>query len=244
MIDPNNPYSLLDPQQQGSGGSYAPLSGTLGMTQAAAPQSFTWAQGGAQIPADQLALRHRLALQNSQADYSPIASPWQGLARVAQNINGALDERQLEKQDAKQQGSSGAVIAALAGADPTSVNPNLVAAALANPDNQVQAFAKDVYDKAHPKAPQPNEFQQYLIASGVQPGSQQWIDQNAKRAQASYDPIVNVTLPTGVFAGPRSMLPSSGGAPASGGAETTKKLPDGRTAYFVNGDWYDNPEGK
>jgi len=45
---------------------------------------------------------------------------------------------------------------------------------------------------------------------------------------------IAVSGPQGTFRVPRGY----------GQAATTKQLPNGQTAYFVNGDWYDNPEGQ
>jgi hypothetical protein len=163
-----NAYNLNTPnilgQQQGQ---FAPMAAALG---AALPAPFTWGAGGAQLSPEQLALRQKLAAQNQQTDYSPILSPWQGLARVAQNVMGALDQRALDKQGAAQQAQSNGVLQALAGSDPATVNPGLVAAALQSSDNQVQAFGKDVFDKAHPKQGEAGSIEKnYNFINGIDP---------------------------------------------------------------------------
>lgn len=64
----------------------------------AAPQgAFTWGAGGQRMTPDDIAAQRRRAAGMMQGDYSPIQSPWQGLARVAGNIDGALQMRRADR---------------------------------------------------------------------------------------------------------------------------------------------------
>lgn len=59
--------------------------------------AFLWGAGGQRMTPEEIAFNRRLGAQQALADYSPIQSPWQGLARVAGNITGALRERGAER---------------------------------------------------------------------------------------------------------------------------------------------------
>lgn len=54
---------------------------------------FTWSGGGRRMTPEEIAFQRRIAARQMQSDYSPIYSPWQGLARVADNVTGALRDR-------------------------------------------------------------------------------------------------------------------------------------------------------
>lgn len=73
-------------------------------------KAFVWGDNGAQLTPQDIEKRRTLAdaLVKSSMDYSPVASPWQGLARVAQGVVGALQERDLNNQLAAGQKSSDA----------------------------------------------------------------------------------------------------------------------------------------
>jgi len=62
---------------------------------------FLWGQGGRRMTPQDISRERQIAASLMQPDYSPIQSPWQGLARVAGNVTGALRERKANKaQDA------------------------------------------------------------------------------------------------------------------------------------------------
>lgn len=73
--------------------------GAIIAAQLAQPQQqpFTWGQGGRRLTPEDIARERQLAAQMTQVDYSPVASPWQGLARVSENVIGALRERKADK---------------------------------------------------------------------------------------------------------------------------------------------------
>ncbi|MBB6425172.1 hypothetical protein [Sphingopyxis sp. JAI128] len=64
---------------------------------AAQPAAFTWGAGGQRMTPEDIAAQRKRATGMMQGDYSPIQSPWQGLARVAGNINGALEMRNANR---------------------------------------------------------------------------------------------------------------------------------------------------
>lgn len=69
-------------------------------------EPFIWGNGGEQLTPGQIAARRKVAEQLMQeaGDYSPIRSPWQGVARVAKGVMAGFDERaadQAEKANRK-----------------------------------------------------------------------------------------------------------------------------------------------
>lgn len=62
-----------------------------------AQEPFTWGQGGRRLTPDDIARERAMAARQMQTDYSPVASPWQGLARVAENLTGAIRSRDADK---------------------------------------------------------------------------------------------------------------------------------------------------
>lgn len=119
-----------------------------------APQGgFLWGQGGAMVSPEQLALERRAALGRTQGDYSPIASPWQGLARVADNVIGALQLRNLDKREAAQQDAQSKIIQALVPGN------EALATGLASPNPVVAALAGDVFKSQLPKQVAPHYWE-------------------------------------------------------------------------------------
>lgn len=62
---------------------------------------FVWGEGGAQLTPGQLASRRRLAeaMLAQGTDYSPIKSPWQGVARVAQAMLGGYETGVADREE-------------------------------------------------------------------------------------------------------------------------------------------------
>jgi hypothetical protein len=116
--------------------------------------SFMLPPNGQATPAT-IAQRRRLAaaLLQQAGDASPVASPWQAVARLAQGLVGGIDEGRANSQE--QQGISGAnkaLAAALQGND-----PNALATAFNDPFVSPQAaiMAREQYQIAHPPPPDP-----------------------------------------------------------------------------------------
>lgn len=95
---------------------------------------FLWGRGGRRMTPEDIAFERRLAANQQQGDYSPIQSPWQGLARVAGNLNGALRERSADRASEANADETRSVLEALmaGGTAPAAPSPaDPVATALA-----------------------------------------------------------------------------------------------------------------
>lgn len=213
VSNPNQSPELVDLVRNASGGlpNFTPQPGsTFGLP---AETPFVWGAGGSRLSPDQLALRQKLALQNSQTDYSPIASPWQGLARVAQNVEGALDTKALDKESAAQQSASDQIIAALAGGGAATADKGLVAAALSSPDPRAQALGNSAWKLQNPdpmKNDTVNDYNFRMQTLGPD-AANEWL-------RRGNDPFISVNTPNGFYAGPQSGLGAAMGqtAPTAG----------------------------
>ncbi|UIJ43797.1 hypothetical protein LZK98_11910 [Sphingomonas cannabina] len=196
-------------------------------------EPFVFGAGGARRSPDEIAAERQLAARQmaAGADYSPIASPWQGLARVAQGITGALEARKLDREQEANAAAANEVASALLSGGASN---DVVSRALLDPSlpEEVRQFAQMQYKQMHPTPQQPTEFERALVASGVQPGTPEWQQSFQRYVENKTDPETVVTLPGGgIFIGPRSELSaalSGGGDPASsapGGVAPPKTLP-------------------
>lgn len=105
-------------------------------------EPFQWGAGGARLTPEQIARQQEIAAALMTPDYSPVASPWQGLARVAGNLTGALQERRANKAQSANQAESASVLEALmAGGDKP--DPKALTSAALNPylDDTARRFA-------------------------------------------------------------------------------------------------------
>lgn len=92
----------------------------------AAPASFVWGDGGAQMTPEQIAAQRKVAqaLLEKGMDYSPVQSGWQGAARVSQALMGGLEGAQADAADKANAASNKEMIAALlAGGGVTGASP-------------------------------------------------------------------------------------------------------------------------
>lgn len=87
------------------------------LTQPAAP--FVWGKGGRRMTADEIARERAIAARQMQSDYSPVSHWAQGLGRVADNLLGALRERDARKA-AERNAADSASIAELLMRSPSS----------------------------------------------------------------------------------------------------------------------------
>lgn len=62
-----------------------------------AAEPFVYGAGGRRMTPQDIAREREIAASLTQLDFSPVRSPWQGLARVAGNAVGALRERKADK---------------------------------------------------------------------------------------------------------------------------------------------------
>ena len=111
MLKPFNlPQSPFDIQPQRYG---TPEFGN-GLSQSQpAPIPFQWGAGGARLTPAEILARDEAARKQMQGDYSPIGHWTQGLARVFNNVTGALEHRRMEKAAAANKAESDAVTQAL-----------------------------------------------------------------------------------------------------------------------------------
>ncbi|MBI0475730.1 hypothetical protein D9601_10240 [Sphingomonas sp. MA1305] len=111
------------------------------------PPAFVYGEGGRRLTPDMIAQRSRMAqgMIAQGMDTSPVGSWTQGLARVAQSLVGAMQQRRLDKASEANAADSNAVAKALAsgsGNDPAGYDSTLLGAAL-NPyiDPNVRSYA-------------------------------------------------------------------------------------------------------
>lgn len=106
-------------------------------------EPFFFGRGGRRMTPEDIALRRRFGFQQMQqgADYSPIASPWQGLARVAQGFAGGMALRGADKAEERNTAEREDNIARLLAYDPASGEPDPVAALLADPETSAFGMA-------------------------------------------------------------------------------------------------------
>lgn len=195
-----------------------------------APEPFIWGAGGAKLTPEQLLAQQEIARDRMRSDYSPVGSVWEGLGRVADNWLGALDNKRLSKEQAAANADRSAMIAQMLGPD----NQDL-AGAVSSGDKVVAALAGDVLERRNPKARNPFEFEQMLVAGGYQPGTPEYQQQVRSMIVGKNDPFVTATLPTGdFFAGRQSAFGQylkggdqavSGATPGGAGSAPPAMLP-------------------
>lgn len=220
---PFDPYAALSQSPFGTSGS-APQ-----WTPPAQPQPapFNWGAAGSRLTPDQIAQKDKVAqaLIAGGMDYSPVGSWTQGLARVAQGIMGAVDEKALDKDKAANTAADQAIMTNLLGGGSGSSGAAL--AAMTNPgaSTGVRTAGRLVYENANRPPPQPGADEQLLIAAGLTPGTPEYKSAAMGLFQKKNDPFVTTSLPGGGFyGGPQSgLLPrlQGGGGQPSGGLPGT-----------------------
>lgn len=80
-----------------------------------APAPFVFGAGGARMTPEQIEAQRKVAqaLMAQGMDYSPIRSPWQGVARVAQGLLGGLESREADEAAKANQAADRELIASL-----------------------------------------------------------------------------------------------------------------------------------
>lgn len=191
---------------------------------------FQWGQGGRKLSGDDISMQRRMAMQNlaGGADYSPVQSPWQGLARVGQGLLGGLQMRQAGEAEERLATDAATkrqeVIAAL-GLDPG------IAGAL--DEKGLSSVAQAMWESQQPKAFEPgNDFERALVGQGLQPGTPEWVAANQTRVTNINDPLSQITTPDGSYILPRSKLLSMGGGDQASGATPGGLPPETLPADF------------
>lgn len=202
-----------------------------GVAQIAAlpPEPFVYGKGGRRMTPEQIAREREIANAMMGVDYSPVYSPWQGLARVSENIRGALSKRKADKAERANMDYSDQILQSLmnpggvpsASGAPGVASPapgaNLgqLSAILADPyvSPQVQALAKRQLDMADFETKQRLQSQYgeqpeiVRLAQVVGDPNRTPAEKAAAqgRIKALNDPeIVIPGLPGGTYVGPRS----------------------------------------
>jgi hypothetical protein len=247
MANPNDPYGLYDsfinagrgPSTQlpvfgqdgaQSVGAVAPSAlpgiagpGATGAASAApaAAAPFQWGAGGQMLTPEEIAMKRKMAMALMQGDYSPIASPWQGLARVANNLVGALDERDANRASQAAQANAAQAVQSFTGGG--SGSGAAAAAAATNPylPADVKALALKEWERQNPSAEKifhhtDNFGNVYSMIPGQAP-KLDFIDQGGK----------TFMQPNGVVITVHNPLSPSGPA---GEGQITSTSPDGTPA--------------
>jgi hypothetical protein len=204
----------INPQPDGPIASFPQLNPTTDLP-------FVWGGGGQRLSPDDIDAKRKIAqaLMAQGADYSPVGSWAQGLARVAQGVLGGFEERDLDKSAAANQAETQDTIAKLLA--PGGGGGNAPLAALANPNlgSGAKTIAELLYKQNNPTPRAPGADEELLLAQGLVPGTPQY--QSAAKAlfDRKSDPIVTVSTPIGIYSGPQSQLGQfmgGGGQPSTG----------------------------
>lgn len=160
---------------------------------------FQWGAGGRRMTPDAIEREREIAAAMMGMDYSPIASPWQGLARVAENVTGALRSKSADKSERANMDYSEQILQQLQGDKAGAISAQAMADPYLPP--QLQKFAQMQWERANPKPPQPTEMQRNYdwLKIGKPERAEQYLD-------GIIDPEIIVPMPEGPYVGPRSQL--------------------------------------
>lgn len=116
---------------------------------------FFWGAGGRRMSADDLAFEKRLAAQQmaTGADFRPVASPWQGLARVANGALGGLRMDRAENAEQERADAQAAILDALMTGAQTEGGGDPVTAAMLDPE--LRDFGMKVWEARQPQPAEP-----------------------------------------------------------------------------------------
>lgn len=196
---------------------YGPMA-AYGQPGAAPASPFVWGRHGQRMTPDDIAMQRRFAeLQMQQgSDYSPIQSPWQGLARASSGIIGGLGVRHANNEARDHAAGQQQTIEALLAGPPQEGAPDPVAAALADPE--LRQLGMSVLQSRTPKPVEQSDFARLIAERDALPQGSPNRTEYDRFIAGKSDPNVTVTLPGGgIFAGPQSELANvlRGGGPAS-----------------------------
>lgn len=168
---------------------------------------FAWGAGGSRLTPDQLALRQKQALADQQVDTSPVGHWTQGLARVANNLAGAFEQRSVDKESqAIEEGRAQSIAALLApqAAATADQGSGAVAQGLLSYDPTVQKLAMAQYEASHPKPRAPSAFEELGALAGLTP--EQIKAGAGQKFNNDIDPLVNFVVGGNTVVGPRSQV--------------------------------------
>lgn len=187
--------------------------------------AFLWGKGGQKQSMDAVNQQRSMGQQQMAigADFSPVGSWTQGLARAISGLSGGLNVRNanrredtlLQEQAASQAAQQDAILQALMR---RGVSAEDAAVMISLGPDAIQSAVM-------PKEVEQNDFQKTLVAAGIQPGSPEWQQMNRDYALSKSDPLITSSLPGDRFySGPQSQLgaflaggmqPSPAAAPAT-----------------------------
>jgi hypothetical protein len=157
---------MLPPSQaaQPIGSIQSPIAPPVQPQQPQVPSPFVWGSGGQRLPMEEILSRQAQARNQMTPDFSPVRHWTQGLARVVNNVMGALENRRLEKQLAASRAESDGLLARLMGG-----GQDAVAQALLNPNvrPEVRDFAGKLWDRNNPKPTAPHYWETNNGSLGV-----------------------------------------------------------------------------
>jgi len=207
------------------------------VAQALTPEAaFTWAHGGLKMTPEQAAMQRQQGMARSRGDYSPIQHWTQGLARVADNVMGALEARNADKQLAAGADADRALMEAMAGGG---VDDTMIARALMDPNvgQGVKEFAGMEYAARRPKAVAPPRSVA-LSRIANDPNVPEY-----ERAAAAAElenianPVVNMNTPQGLAVGRQNwFLENMGGGGQASGAQPGGEPPAVLPSNFFDGE--------
>ncbi len=140
-----------------------PLTTAVPAVMPIAPAPFVWGRNAGRLTPEEVAQKRTEAqhLEAAGMDYSPIASPWQGLDRVAQGLLGTLEARKARKAADMNTEEAGSVARALMASGADGPDKATVAAALVNPylDDTTRSIAGKAFERLYPKAQDAHFFE-------------------------------------------------------------------------------------
>jgi len=209
------------------------------VAQALAPtEAFTWGRGGLKMTPQQAAMLREQGMARSRGDYSPIQNWTQGLARVADNVMGALDARRADRELAAGAEADRGLAEAIAAGG---VDDATIARALMDPNvgQGVRKYASMEYAARRPKAVAPPRSVA-LSRIANDPNVPEY-----ERAAAAAElenianPVVNMNTPQGLAVGRQNwFLENMGGGGQASGAQ-----PGGEPPATLPSDFFDKEGG-
>lgn len=179
------------------------------LTQPAAtpPAAFTWGAGGQRMTPDDIARERALAARQMQSDYSPVQHWSQGLGRVADNVLGALRDRNAQKAAAANSADSMRIAELLTqsppevGMAPSVNNPGIVPvdvppSAVASAEAMMSPDAPPSIDQAPPP---PTDWRQTVAADPVAQAIVSGTEQENRIARALLARPQNGAVPTQMY---------------------------------------------
>lgn len=207
-------------------------------------EPFVWGSRGRRMTPQDIARERDIAASLMEPDYSPVSSPWQGLARVAGNVTGALRDREADRASQANADYSAQIAASLSGGDRASSaspgvgqstapggNTQMLMQVIADPyaDRGVKALAQMQLEQAQAiqmkKLEWANREQPEIVQLAQLANDPTQPDHVRKAAQGRMtilnDPMAIIPgLPIGTYVGPQS-----GVAAALGGGSAPDTLP-------------------